>query len=150
MRCKNILIVEDHADIRDSMEETLKGEGYEVYAVTNGRDAMGVLKRLAGPTLILLDMMMPVMNGWEFLEAHRAPADHFGDYALPVVVISAIEAFSALVSKGRPLPAIGYIRKPVSLNALLEIVQSHCDKVEGTAILPAPENSLNLQAAGIT
>jgi CheY-like chemotaxis protein len=125
MHCKSILIVEDNDDIRETLEQVLKMEGYRVYAVSNGRDALAALKRAEGPSLILLDMMMPVMNGWEFLEVQKN--DHVLA-TLPVVVVSALGAAAALASKKEPVPAVGYIKKPIALNPLMEIVQQYCGK----------------------
>jgi CheY-like chemotaxis protein len=122
-QCKSILIVEDNDDIRETLEEVLRMEGYRVYAVSNGRDALAALKRVDGPSLILLDMMMPVMNGWEFLEVQKS--DHVLA-TLPVVVVSALGAAAALACKKDPVPAVGYIKKPIALNPLMEIVQQYC------------------------
>lgn len=123
MNCKNILIIEDNDDIRETLEQVLKMEGYRVFAVSNGRDALVALKTIPGPSLILLDMMMPVMNGWEFLEVQKS--DNVLA-TLPVVVVSALGAAAALASKKEPVPAVGYIKKPISLNPLMEIVQEYC------------------------
>jgi CheY-like chemotaxis protein len=61
-----ILIVEDNADLRDSLAELLQYEGYEVARAANGQEALRYLRECPPPCLILLDLMMPVMNGWEF------------------------------------------------------------------------------------
>jgi CheY-like chemotaxis protein len=121
--CKSVLIVEDNDDIRETVEQVLKMEGYQVFAVSNGRDALLALKRIPGPSLILLDMMMPVMNGWEFLDVQKT--DHVLA-SLPVVVVSALNASAALSSGKQPVPAVGYIKKPIALNSLIEIVQQYC------------------------
>jgi CheY-like chemotaxis protein len=123
MICKSILIAEDNDDIRETLEEVLKMEGYQVHAVKNGREALRALKQIEGPALILLDLMMPVMNGWEFLEAQR---ENNVIQPLPVVVVSAISAAMALKHKEKLVSAAGYLSKPVSLDSLLEIVRQHC------------------------
>ena len=86
-QCDCILIIEDNDDIREALQMAIEGEGYRVFAVSNGQEALGVLKRIPGRPLVLLDMMMPVMSGWEFLEAQKANAV-FGH--LPVVVVTAL------------------------------------------------------------
>ncbi len=123
MHCKSILVVEDNADIRDTLEQVLQMEGYEVECASNGGEAIELLKRKHEPVLVLLDMMMPVMSGWEFLEAQKS--DHVLA-TLPLVILSPLGAASALISKETPLPAVGYIKKPIALNALMEIVQQYC------------------------
>lgn len=123
--CKSILIVEDNEDIRDSLEEALKMEGYRAYSVKNGAEALEALKRMPGPALILLDMMMPGMDGWSFLEAQKQ--DHVLA-TLPVVVVSALTAARALSHGEQPTQAVGYLQKPVSIEPLLEIVEQHCEK----------------------
>src|SRR5690349_1561300 len=69
-----ILIVEDDADLRDMMAQLLLLEGFDAYAVANGREALDYLHHADAPNLILLDLMMPVMDGWEFRrEQQRDP-----------------------------------------------------------------------------
>jgi len=125
MSCQNILIVEDNDDIRDTLEEILKTEGYRTYAVKNGREAVAALKRITGPSLILLDIMMPVMDGHEFLEARKSDSVLA---TLPVVMITALEAARALTIGKEPATAIGYLRKPIAINTLFEVVEQHCTK----------------------
>src|SRR5579862_4602951 len=64
--CSGILIVDDDPDIRDSLKEVLEDEGYEVNGVANGREALDYLRKSPRPCVILLDLMMPVMDGWQF------------------------------------------------------------------------------------
>ena len=65
----NIYVVEDDVDLRESIKELLEMEGFSVLTAGNGREGLNLIERDGEPCLILLDMMMPVMNGWEFLEA---------------------------------------------------------------------------------
>ncbi|MEW6057273.1 MAG: response regulator [Bdellovibrionota bacterium] len=117
--CNSILVVEDDKDIRDSLTMVLEMEGYNVVAVTNGQEAIEELECLRHPCLILLDLMMPVMNGWEFLKARDA-----NDVMLtiPVVVVSAVSD-SAI---RRPKSATEFIKKPVELSLLLQTVKQYC------------------------
>jgi len=82
----DILVVDDDADLRETVELLLDDSGYDVTAVANGRAALDQLKGGARPDLILLDLMMPEMNGWQFLE--RAQADSILD-SIPVVIMTA-------------------------------------------------------------
>jgi len=124
MKCKNILIVEDNSDIRETIEDVLKMEGYIAYAVSNGREALQAMKHIDGPSLILLDMMMPLMNGWEFMEAQKQNAKFAN---LPVIVISALSAETALRDGDSLVKAQGFIRKPLDLETLLNVVKVYCD-----------------------
>ena len=81
-----ILVVEDNDDVREMMTVTLELEGHEVYTAANGRQALAQLENGLRPCVILLDLMMPVMNGWEFRSALQRD-ERFKD--IPVVVVSA-------------------------------------------------------------
>jgi CheY-like chemotaxis protein len=121
--CRSILIVEDDRDIRETLEQLLRTEGYRVFAVANSREGIAALKRIPGPALVLLDLMTPVMNGWEFLEAQKS--DHVLA-TLPVVVVSALASPSLLApNTGHAEPA-GFLKKPVSLDSLLDTVEQYC------------------------
>lgn len=136
MKCNSVLIVEDNNDIRETVEDVLKTEGYRVYAVSDGRQALRALNVIPGPSLILLDMMMPLMNGWEFLQAQKADAKFAN---LPVVVISALSAAQALAKGGDgSIEAQGYIRKPLDIDTLLGLVRIYCGPASGI-----PLDSLN-------
>lgn len=114
-----ILLVEDDADIRDSLREVLEKRGYAVVTAVNGQVGLEKLRTLPRPDLILLDLMLPVMNGEEFLEALRDT-----DYAtIPVVAVSAWPKEAARLS-GRTRAFLG---KPVSLDRLLTVVEGLCE-----------------------
>ena len=83
---RSILIVEDDSDLREALSEVLRDEGYSVESAADGREALDRLRRDLRPSLILLDLTMPVMNGWQFrAEQRRDPALS----EIPVVVLSA-------------------------------------------------------------
>ena len=114
---KDILLIEDEVDIRTIVKDALEWEGYRVYTASNGKEGMEILFEMPAPCLILLDLMMPVMNGWEFadaLETDRAYAD------IPIVTLS---AFS---DPEKRIRAAGSIKKPVDLDALFILVRKHC------------------------
>lgn len=113
-----ILLVEDNDDVRDMMAVALQLEGHTVRTAANGRDALERLRFESRPCLILMDLMMPVMNGWELrkaLAADTALAD------IPVVVVSAVTAEIA-----QRLSASDYVPKPVDIDRLLDIVCEYC------------------------
>lgn len=113
---RNILLVEDEPDIQESLKDALESEGYRVVAASNGREALDRLHDMPRPGLILLDLMMPVMNGWEFADALQADLEHS---AIPILVFT---AFSQ-ETKGRTIAARGVLTKPVDLNGLFGAVK---------------------------
>jgi CheY-like chemotaxis protein len=124
-----ILLVEDDEDVRETMAQVLERAGHRVRLAINGRDALSALDRDGLPDLMLLDLMMPVMNGWEFLDATSGRADLA---RLPKIVLSA--------GDDAP-PGVWVLRKPISLDGLLESIgkaagaPSHggADRLEATA-----------------
>src|SRR5262245_9221362 len=114
---KNILLIEDEVDIRSILKDALEWEGYHVYTASNGKEGMEILPQMPAPGLILLDLMMPVMNGWEFanaLEIDRAYAD------IPIVTLS---AFS---DPEKRIRAKGSLKKPVDLDLLFAVARRYC------------------------
>ena len=114
---RNILLIEDDVDIRDIIKDALEWEGYHVYTASNGKEGMEMLAEMPAPCLILLDLMMPVMNGWEFadaIETNRSYAQ------IPIVTIS---AFS---DPEKRIRANGSIKKPVDLDLLFALVRQYC------------------------
>lgn len=115
-----ILIVEDDADMRESLGELLQYEGYQVAAAANGREALNHLRQAEAPCLILLDLMMPVMTGWEFREEQRE------DPQLAQIPVAVLTGVRNSVEQISTLDAVGYFQKPVDLNALLATVAEFC------------------------
>jgi CheY-like chemotaxis protein len=110
-RSATVLVVDDDAAIREVIAEVLRDEGYDVAEAANGAQALEALHAMAHPGLVLLDLMMPVMSGWEFLEEVRADGklSH-----VPIVVVSAMAA-----------PGVsGHLLKPVDLDRLLQTVET--------------------------
>jgi CheY-like chemotaxis protein len=116
-KCKSILIVEDDKEIRETLALLLRYEGYEVFEVANGKEGLDLLPRVTIPCLILLDLMMPVMDGWEFL---RAKQTDIKIAPIPVVVVSALD--SAEAASG----TVGLIKKPIEYEILLQVVRQYC------------------------
>ncbi len=109
-----MLVVDDERDIREAVSEVLKDEGYEVVDARDGAEALDQL-RARHPDLVLLDLMMPGMNGWEFCAArNREP----GLSAIPVIVISALGRVSGL-------DAQAFLQKPFELDALVSAVRRY-------------------------
>ena len=112
-----ILVVEDDHDIRVSVRSLLEDEGYEVLSVTNGVAALSTLEHLDElPGLIILDLMLPVMDGWQLAERLRQKPRLA---AIPIVIMSAYDDPPA------PVGARAFVKKPVDLDALLRAVSTH-------------------------
>jgi CheY-like chemotaxis protein len=109
----DVLIIDDDLDVREALSTILEREGYAVASAADGAEALAWLAREEPPALILLDLMMPVMNGWEFRE-HQSSDARLS--AVPVVVISVTDNIGALG------PIAGFIRKPFTLSQVLAAV----------------------------
>jgi len=115
----SILIVEDEHDIRAVLTEILEDEGYAVASVPNGLEALAFL-RVHRPQLILLDLGMPVMTGWEFREQQRRDPI-LSD--IPVIIMSATPHLNRTAAA---LQANNCIDKPIEMNRLLGLVEHYC------------------------
>ena len=108
-----VLVVDDDPDILDALSEILEVEGYEVQRARNGREALQRLEQ-APPDLVLLDLMMPVMDGWEFARSLDP------DARPPIIVLSADRNVSV---KAQEIGALGWLAKPFELSELLAVVR---------------------------
>ncbi|MEZ4814857.1 MAG: response regulator [Bdellovibrionota bacterium] len=115
---KCVLIVEDDRDIRSALQTILEEEGYDVFVAQSGSAALKLMPRIPKPSLILLDLMMPDMNGWEFSEA-LAKDDCYG--SIPVMVVSAYTDKTKL----KDIKCKELIKKPIDLDVLLPKVKGH-------------------------
>jgi len=114
-RSRFVLLVDDDPDLLDVTSFVLEDDGVAVETARNGEEALALLRAGRLPRLVLLDLMMPVMNGWEFLdEVAKDPLLK----AIPVVVLTAAERVQ--------VPgATEVLRKPMDLTALLRVVEHH-------------------------
>lgn len=113
-----VLIVEDDADLREMMAQLLALEGFQAMAVANGREALSYLEHGHRPDVILLDLMMPVMDGWEF---RRRQVQNDTIANVPVVVLSALDP-----NRGSDLGGTAFLKKPLDFDRLLELVRRFC------------------------
>ncbi|HEX9241831.1 MAG TPA: response regulator [Anaeromyxobacter sp.] len=110
-----IFVVDDDPDLREVLGDLLTDEGYETHLFANGQSALALLQEGARPHLILLDLMMPGMSGWQFRE------EQLRDVALrdiPVIVMTASTGFDA-----SPLHAAEILKKPVGIEQILDAVE---------------------------
>lgn len=109
-----VLVVEDEDVIRETVCAVLEDEGLVVRAAGNGAEALEVT-RTVWPSVVLLDMRMPVMDGWEFARAYRrAPGPH-----APIVVCTAA---TDAAQRASDIGAAAYLAKPFTLDELVEVV----------------------------
>src|SRR5499427_4898371 len=111
-----LMLIEDD-DVREAVAMNLARSGFEVAAFGDAREALRELQSGLRPFLILLDLMMPHMSGWEFREAQEA------DPAIAPIPVVVITAAHTLRNNGHSLTGIEVLRKPFSLEALLEVVR---------------------------
>jgi CheY-like chemotaxis protein len=117
-----VMVVEDDPDIRECVQMILEDEGFEVVTASNGAEAQAELEKLTDhrdePCVMLLDLLMPVMNGWELLD-HLKRSGKLGSDGLHVVVVSAAPMH---VPKG----PVACMRKPVRAEQLIRTVRQFC------------------------
>jgi CheY-like chemotaxis protein len=117
---KVILYVEDEIDTRDAVSFALEDQGYSVFGAANGQTALDYLRSSPPPCLILLDLMVPVLDGWQFMAVRaREPAL----MSIPVIIVS---AHMSIQRQTTPLKAAGYLTKPIDMDVLLETVRRYC------------------------
>lgn len=117
MKAATVLLVEDHADLRDTLAEALEIEGIAIKAVGNGAEALEYLQSAPPPKLILLDLTMPVMDGFRFREEQQKAI------ALKDIPVFVLSAETGLAVKAKKMGVAGHLTKPVDFTALLRIVR---------------------------
>jgi CheY-like chemotaxis protein len=116
----SILIVEDDANTGETLASLFEDLGYPVARAANGQEALFYLQRAPHPDLILLDLIMPVMNGWVFRAEQRQDPQLS---AIPLVVVSVAEVTQ---EQGAALNAVAYLGKPIDLDELVVLVDHYC------------------------
>jgi two-component system sensor histidine kinase/response regulator len=115
---RGVLVVEDDADIREAVAALLRADGYRVTTTANGSDALAALKSGPHPCVVLVDLMLPVMTGWELVSRIRSDAELA---QIPVVVTSA--------ASDRSPPGVDRVlRKPLDVDLLVGTVGAYCDR----------------------
>lgn len=118
----NIVIIEDDVDLRETMKELLEIEGFTVVTAENGREGMKLIEHDVTPCLILLDMMMPVMNGWEFLDTMQRERQ-----ALLAETRVAVVSAAADMTDVQRQYGCSVLRKPVNVEQLFALAHAACD-----------------------
>lgn len=120
-----VMLVEDDPDIRAMISQLLELEGFAVKACEDGTEALTALRSGERPFLILLDLMMPKMNGWQFRAEQMRDA---ALAAIPVVVLSG----DVRGADPGSVRADGYLKKPIDLDVLLDAVRKWSRKAGGS------------------
>lgn len=121
---KPILIVEDDADLALSLAQALEEEGYLTTVARNGQEALELLRAGFRPALILLDLLLPVMDGWELRREQLQQSEWA---SIPVLAMS---TGARPGRKERPPSADGYLSKPMAISTLLKEVERLCGRPE--------------------
>jgi two-component system response regulator CpxR len=118
MAVRTVLVVDDDLAIRDTLGEVLRAEGYRVSVAENGLIALEIMRSLQRPDVVVLDLMMPILSGWEVLEQLETDAS-IRD--IPVLVVSAMAAPRTVSSE--PGGVRMSLPKPPDIDALLEAIE---------------------------
>ena len=120
--CKTILVVDDEPAIRESLGDLLREEGYDVLEAQNGAEALARLRepQHEQPCVIVLDLMMPVMDGYEFR------AEQLRDQALARIPVVVVSADGNVRRKAASMQVAAALAKPLQLNAFVAEIERHC------------------------
>jgi CheY-like chemotaxis protein len=123
-----VLIADDDVDVRASLEEGLREAGYHPQCVRNGDEALAYLRRNPAPAAILLDLFMPVMNGWQFVQSLRGTRLD----AIPIILVTGSERYW-----GSPVARV--LRKPLDLGDVLQALAAVTGRgADGSVEPPVP------------
>jgi signal transduction histidine kinase len=137
---QHILLVEDDRSIRVALQGILEDEGYAVTVAENGRRALERLRSSVPPDLIILDLRMPVMDGWEFRAAQKS------DPALAQIPVLAVSADGS--AKAAAIDAQAYLRKPLNTEALLNAIGRILGEADRQNLLRRLEEAERFAALG--
>jgi CheY-like chemotaxis protein len=107
-----ILVIDDQAQVRQLIARMLEGAGHDVVQAANGEEALSLLDLDLDPRLIVLDLWMPIVDGWEFMERARTRS--------PIILITGVE------EEAYPLPecVVRFLKKPIARDQLLDAVRA--------------------------
>lgn len=132
MATASLMVVEDNREIRDSLRDLFTLEGFEVEEACNGREALDRLDAGAHPSMIILDLMMPLMDGWEFLRHMQDRPER----DTPVVVLTSM-AYEADTRGLQQRYGVRVLDKSTEVVRLMEIARAHRSAMDADADRPA-------------
>lgn len=112
---RRVLVIDDDFDTLDAIGDVLSMEGYEVRCVRSAKDALAQMSQI-DPAIIVLDLMMPEMNGWEFLAIRKS------DESLSNIPVLVLSADNRSLHQALEFEATEYVAKPIDLDALLNVI----------------------------
>lgn len=124
------MIVDDDEGIREALRLALELEGFEVRTAANGKEALEEMSQAARPGLIVLDLMMPVMDGWAFAEELGKEQELA---KIPIIVLTAYGDRADSFTRSKAI-----LKKPVSVNALIDMASRFCISAEGQSPVTHP------------
>jgi CheY-like chemotaxis protein len=133
-RKARILVVEDHDSVRTALTKLLSSTGYDVMEAPNGSDALAQLASGPRPDLIVLDLMMPVMDGWEFMKRQRR------DWHLCTIPTIVVSGASSHDPRCREMPVVRMLPKPYSSDQLMAAIDAEISTRQ------APDPPITLRA----
>ncbi len=129
-----ILVVEDHDSARTALTKLLSSTGYDVAEAPNGSDALAQLAKGPRPDLIVLDLMMPVMDGWEFMK-HQRRDWHL--CTIPTIVVSGVPSHDPRCLE---MPVVRLLSKPYTSDQLMAAIDAEISTRQ------APDPPITLRA----
>jgi CheY-like chemotaxis protein len=117
-----VLIADDDPDVRASLEEGLRDAGFDPHCVRNGDEALAYLRRNPAPDAILLDLFMPVMNGWNFVHHLRGTCLD----KIPIILVTGSAKYW-----GSPVERV--LRKPLDLDQVVSTLDDVLTRGSGAA-----------------
>ncbi|MFL5813674.1 MAG: response regulator [Bdellovibrionia bacterium] len=115
------MVIEDDESIRQTIALALEIKGYQVISVSDGQEAIHILSKSERPCLILLDLMMPVLDGWAFLDELKKMPREIAE--IPIIVVSAFNDRSGKLDQDGE-----FIPKPIDLEQLFYVAQKYCSE----------------------
>jgi len=119
-RKARILVVEDHDSVRSALKKLLSSTGYDVMEAPNGSDALTQLANGPRPDLIVLDLMMPVMDGWEFMKRQR---HDWRLCTIPTIVTTGVASHDPRCLE---MPIVRFLPKPYTAEQLMAAIAAEC------------------------
>ena len=117
-----VLVVDDNRSIREPLVTLLEGRGFSARGVGNGREALQALRDGFDACLILLDLTMPIMDGWTFRTVQQ------GEPKLATIPVVVLTALTDPKKTAEELGAVAGFAKPLDLDRLVRLVGEHCPR----------------------
>jgi CheY-like chemotaxis protein len=132
MSKNTVLVVDDDPEILSATAQLLREEGYEPFTCKNGRDALEWLHEHEPPSVILLDVKMPLMDGWTMWQESRYVR---GIRDIPVIIMT---ADTRMERKAELAGVAGFLQKPFDVDVMIEMIQAVA-RPTGSSVALSPQ-----------